>query len=144
MLCRKLISILHCYHRSQTFTSTTKILTATMPGIWPKLTRITNLWKGVSTGTIEYPTLNTWNSRRQVGYIFVHLCFGECSVFRPLVEFSFVFNPSVWKLQTSYQLSTQVIKFTNRGLSHCLSHTSLRGWRRLGKNEAEYKLWRLN
>ena len=113
ILCTKLICAVHCYHRSQRYTSESHLLKIFhfLPGNWPKLTRITNLWKSLSTGTIGYPMIEPIRWRRQVGYTYVHLCFGECSVFAPVTVFAFLFNPSVIRtLRTSYQSHTQDIK----------------------------------
>ena len=64
-----------------------------------RLTKIDTYYKSVkknlSTGTIGYPSRKSKSSRRQVGCIFVHFYFGECSVLRPLTVFAFLFNPTV-------------------------------------------------
>ena len=60
------------------------------PGIWPKLTRITNLYNDLSTGTIGLKSIRPKSSRRQIGYIFLQLYFGDCSVFRLCLRFCLI------------------------------------------------------
>ena len=78
-----------------------------------KLTKIDTYYKDIKISfywNAWVPVYRYKKLRKTGGLHVCSLVFRECSVFRPLNVFAFLFNPSVRQLRTSCQSQTLVIK----------------------------------